>query len=257
MTTPPRFDPRRRRNVVIALVLVTALASFESTVVSTAMPTIIGDLGGLPLYSWVFSIYLLTATVMMPIYGRLADIYGRRRILLVAITVFLSGRDRVRPRALDAAAHRRARPPGPRRGRAGPDRADRLGRPLLARGARAGAGPLLERVGHGEPRRPAPRRVDDDVLRLALDLHDQHPARHRRVRARRDPDDRVAGDPPRPARLRGRREPRVRRHGAALRRPAPARRRRPRVAGAPGPLRALGRVARPLREAPAPAPLIR
>jgi MFS family permease len=91
MTTPPRFDPRRRRTVVVALVLVTALASFESTVVSTAMPTIIGDLGGLPLYSWVFSIYLLTATVMMPIYGRLADIYGRRRILLVAITVFLSG----------------------------------------------------------------------------------------------------------------------------------------------------------------------
>jgi MFS family permease len=77
--------------VTAALILVTALASFESTVVSTAMPTIIGDLGGLPLYSWVFAIYLLTATVMMPIYGRLADIYGRRRILLVAIAVFLLG----------------------------------------------------------------------------------------------------------------------------------------------------------------------
>ncbi|MFY9550490.1 MAG: MDR family MFS transporter [Thermoanaerobaculia bacterium] len=89
--TPPRFDPKRRRRVTLALVLVTALASFESTVVSTAMPTIIGDLGGLPLYSWVFSIYLLTSTVMMPIYGRLADIYGRRRILLVAIAVFLTG----------------------------------------------------------------------------------------------------------------------------------------------------------------------
>ena len=87
----PRFDPRRRRAVTAALILVTALASFESTVVSTAMPTIIGDLGGLPLYSWVFSIYLLTATVMMPIYGRLADIYGRRRILIIAITVFLAG----------------------------------------------------------------------------------------------------------------------------------------------------------------------
>ncbi len=89
--TPPRFDPKRRRAVTVALVLVTALASFESTVVSTAMPTIIGDLGGLSLYSWVFSIYLLTATVMMPIYGRLADIYGRRRILLIAISVFLAG----------------------------------------------------------------------------------------------------------------------------------------------------------------------
>lgn len=88
---PPRFDPKRRRTVTLALILVTALASFESTVVSTAMPTIIGDLDGLPLYSWVFSIYLLTATVMMPVYGRLADIYGRRRILLVAIAVFLAG----------------------------------------------------------------------------------------------------------------------------------------------------------------------
>ena len=88
---PPRFDPRRRRAVTLALTLVTALASFESTVVSTAMPTIIGDLGGLPLYAWVFSIYLLSSTVAMPVYGRLADIYGRRRLLLIAIGVFLTG----------------------------------------------------------------------------------------------------------------------------------------------------------------------
>jgi MFS family permease len=90
-TPPPRFDPARRRAVTLALVLVTALASFESTVVSTAMPTIIGDLGGLPLYAWVFSIYLLTSTVAMPVYGRLADIHGRRRLMLVAIAVFLTG----------------------------------------------------------------------------------------------------------------------------------------------------------------------
>ncbi|HKD12822.1 MAG TPA: MFS transporter, partial [Thermoanaerobaculia bacterium] len=90
-TLPPRFDPRRRRVVTLALVLITALASFESTIVSTAMPTIIGDVGGLPLYAWVFSIYLLTSTVAMPIYGRLADIYGRRRILLTGISVFLAG----------------------------------------------------------------------------------------------------------------------------------------------------------------------
>jgi MFS family permease len=88
---PPRFDPARRRAVTVALILVTALASFESTVVSTAMPTIIGDLGGLPLYAWVFSVYLLTSTVAMPVYGRLADIHGRRRLILAAITLFLSG----------------------------------------------------------------------------------------------------------------------------------------------------------------------
>jgi MFS family permease len=77
--------------VLTALLLVTALASFESTVVSTAMPTIIGDLHGLPLYSWVFSLYLLSATVMMPLFGSLADLYGRRRVLLAALGLFLLG----------------------------------------------------------------------------------------------------------------------------------------------------------------------
>ena len=79
MTTPPRFDPRRRRAVVVALVLVTALASFESTVVSTAMPTIIGDLGGLPLYSWVFSIYLLTATAWITVGQRILSVRSQLR----------------------------------------------------------------------------------------------------------------------------------------------------------------------------------
>ncbi len=88
---PPRFDPKRRRAVVFALLLVTALASFESTVVSTAMPTIIGDLHGLTLYSWVFSVYLLTSTISMPLFGRLADLWGRRRVLLAAMAFFLAG----------------------------------------------------------------------------------------------------------------------------------------------------------------------
>jgi MFS family permease len=77
--------------VLLALSLVTVLASFEATVVSTAMPTIIGELEGLPLYSWVFAVYLLTTTISMPLYGRLADLHGRRLILLVAIVIFLSG----------------------------------------------------------------------------------------------------------------------------------------------------------------------
>jgi MFS family permease len=88
---PPRFDPSRRRTVLLALSLVTVLASFETTVVSTAMPTIIGELQGLPLYSWVFAVYLLTSTISMPLYGRLADLHGRRRILLISIVVFLLG----------------------------------------------------------------------------------------------------------------------------------------------------------------------
>src|SRR5215510_7161015 len=91
MSTTPRFDPKRRAAVTVALILVTALASFESTVVSTAMPTIIGDLGGLAHYSWVFSVYLLASTVTMPLFGRLADLHGRRRVLLTAIVIFVSG----------------------------------------------------------------------------------------------------------------------------------------------------------------------
>src|SRR5262245_27340835 len=55
------------------------------------MPTIIGDLGGLAHYSWVFSVYLLASTVTMPLFGRLADLHGRRRVLLAAIVVFLTG----------------------------------------------------------------------------------------------------------------------------------------------------------------------
>ena len=84
----PRFDPARRRAVTFALVLVTSLSSFESTVVTTAMPTIIGDLHGLSLYSWVFSVYLFGSTLTMPVYGRLADVHGRRRMMLLAIALF-------------------------------------------------------------------------------------------------------------------------------------------------------------------------
>ncbi|MGA7991896.1 MAG: MFS transporter, partial [Thermoanaerobaculia bacterium] len=91
VAAPPRFDPARRRAVTFALVLVTSLSSFESTVVTTAMPTIIGDLHGLPLYSWVFSVYLLGSTITMPVYGKLADIHGRRRMLLFAIALFTGG----------------------------------------------------------------------------------------------------------------------------------------------------------------------
>ncbi|PYQ15842.1 MAG: MFS transporter [Acidobacteria bacterium] len=88
---PPRFDPARRRAVTFALALISATAALEGTVVSTAMPTIVGDLQGLSLYSWVFSVFLLTSTVTMPLYGRLADIYGRRRVLLLATSLFLIG----------------------------------------------------------------------------------------------------------------------------------------------------------------------
>lgn len=80
-----------RRIVVIAIMLGTFLAALDTTIVGTAMPTIIGELGGISLYSWVFSAYLLTSTTTIPIYGRLADLYGRKPLFLIAAALFLGG----------------------------------------------------------------------------------------------------------------------------------------------------------------------
>jgi Na+/melibiose symporter-like transporter len=77
-----------RRFVVAALMLIMVLASMEMTVTSTAMPTIIGELHGLEHYSWVASLYLLAATVTMPLYGRLADVWGRKRVVIAATALF-------------------------------------------------------------------------------------------------------------------------------------------------------------------------
>jgi MFS family permease len=80
-----------RRFVTAGLMLVMVLASMEMTITSTAMPTIIGELHGLEHYSWVASVYLLACTVSMPLYGRLADALGRKRVVLAAIVLFLVG----------------------------------------------------------------------------------------------------------------------------------------------------------------------
>ncbi len=88
---PQRSALAGRRYVTAALMLMMVLASLEQTVTSTAMPTIIGELHGLEHYSWVASIYLLASTVSMPLYGRLADAWGRKRVILLAISVFAVG----------------------------------------------------------------------------------------------------------------------------------------------------------------------
>ena len=67
------------------------MAAVESTIVATAMPTIIAELGGFNLFSWVFAVYLLSQAVAIPVYGRLADIYGRKRMFYAGAGLFLVG----------------------------------------------------------------------------------------------------------------------------------------------------------------------
>lgn len=76
---------------VVALLLGMFLAAMEMTVVSTAMPTVVGELGGLQLYAWAFAAYMLTATVTVPIYGKLADLKGRKPVMLIGLALFLLG----------------------------------------------------------------------------------------------------------------------------------------------------------------------
>jgi EmrB/QacA subfamily drug resistance transporter len=87
----PPISLARRRAITAGLLLGMSLGALEATVVGTAMPTIITALGGLAHYSWVFSAYLLTSTATVPIWGRLSDLYGRRRIYLIGIVIFLVG----------------------------------------------------------------------------------------------------------------------------------------------------------------------
>jgi EmrB/QacA subfamily drug resistance transporter len=79
---------RKKWMVVIAVDMAMALAALDNTVVGTAMPTVVASLGGLSLFSWVFSIYLLTSTAALPLFGRLSDLFGRRNMFLVAVWIF-------------------------------------------------------------------------------------------------------------------------------------------------------------------------
>ena len=138
---------------VVALLLGMFLAAMEMTVVSTAMPTVVGELGGLHLYAWAFAGYMLTATVTVPIYGKLADLKGRKPVMLIGLALFLLGSSAcglagsmgqlVAARAvqgLGAGAIRAHRP-------------HHRGRPLRRARARAHAGDLRRGLGHRRPGR--------------------------------------------------------------------------------------------------------
>lgn len=81
----------KKKKIALALFVAMFLAAFEGTVIATAAATIVKDLQGFDLVSWVFSLYLLTSAISTPIYGKLADLYGRKSILSIGIAIFLAG----------------------------------------------------------------------------------------------------------------------------------------------------------------------
>jgi EmrB/QacA subfamily drug resistance transporter len=80
-----------KRTTLIALLIVFLLAALDMTILSTAMPRIVSELNGLELYAWVTTSYMLASTVLVPIYGKLGDLYGRKLILVIGISIFLIG----------------------------------------------------------------------------------------------------------------------------------------------------------------------
>ena len=84
-------DVSKRKLAAFGVMLVIFLFAIDATIVSTSMPTIVAKLGGLELYSWVFSIYMLASALTTPIFGKLADLFSKRRLMLIGIAVFLLG----------------------------------------------------------------------------------------------------------------------------------------------------------------------
>jgi MFS family permease len=92
-TTTGQTQLSHRQVLVVfsGLMLGMLLASLDQTIVATALPTIVGELGGLQHLSWIITAYLLTSTASMPLYGKLSDLFGRKKLFQFAIIVFLVG----------------------------------------------------------------------------------------------------------------------------------------------------------------------
>ncbi len=91
LPTGVQISDKDKRTTLIALLIVFLLAALDMTILSTAMPRIVSELNGLELYAWVTTAYMLASTVLVPIYGKLGDLYGRKLILIIGIVIFLLG----------------------------------------------------------------------------------------------------------------------------------------------------------------------
>ena len=200
--------PTSFRMTFAGLLLAMLLASLDQTIVSTALPTIVSDLGGLDQLSWVVTAYLLTATVSIPIWGRISDLYGRKPLFQAAIVVFLVWLRAERRRPVAGRADRLPRAAGSGRRRADDARDGDRRRPRPAARARplpglhpdgvrarqrgrAAARRRVRRppvVALGLLREPADRRRRAGLISATLDLPSE-----RRRRAHRLPGRRAAG----------------------------------------------------------------
>lgn len=88
---PDSLTPKRRLLLILATLLALFMAALDTLIMSAVMPTVVADLGGLHLYSWVFSTYLLSRAVALPVFGKLADLFPNRTLYLVSILIFLAG----------------------------------------------------------------------------------------------------------------------------------------------------------------------
>src|ERR671928_1335965 len=89
--TKPDKQPKSVRVVLLALMITMMLAMLDNMIVGTAMPTIVGELGGLEHLSWVVTAYTLATAASTPLWGKLGDLYGRKRVYQATIVIFLVG----------------------------------------------------------------------------------------------------------------------------------------------------------------------
>ena len=134
--------------MLLAVMLSTGLVAIDATILAAAVPAVVRDLGGLSQFPWLFSVYLLAQAVSVPIYGKVADLYGRKPVMLLGVALFVVGSLLCGLVVVDGQPHRLPRPAGPRCRRRAAGRHDDHRRHLLGRRARHGAG--LHRGGLGD-----------------------------------------------------------------------------------------------------------